>query len=519
MCGIIAVFIDNKEDKHFENRITKGFEKLYSRGPDNNVKQFTEKEKIGFTRLCINDLTDAGNQPIRSETSKAILMCNGEIYNYKELKEEYNLNCKSNSDCEVILKLYEKIGFIETIKKLDGVYAIVIIDGDNVYLARDRIGVRPLFVGYTDNNNFAVASVAKALTPFCNNIKQFQPSMMIYNRKSGLITKENHRFLIKSIDSNTIQYKIKNLLIRAVSKRLMSDRPIGCLLSGGVDSSLVASILCRLIGHKNVRTYSIGMEGSSDLLYAKKVAEYLNTKHTEVIFTPEEGINAIPEVINSLESYDVTTVRASVGMYLLCKYIKQNTKDVVIFSGEGSDELLAGYLYFHFAKSGGELAKESFRLVKDLYMYDVLRADRTVSVHGLELRVPFLDKDFVDFSMSLTGDQKKPIDGFEKFILRDAFRDDFLPNSVLWRRKCAFSDGVSPISKSWFQHIQDHTEKLFSDKQLKESNLLSKEALWYKNIFNEYFPDYQPDIYLWMPKWVDVNDPSARMIKTSFEKD
>ena len=405
------------------------------------------------------------------------------------------------------------MGFFETIKLLDGDFAIIISDGDMVHFARDRVGVRPLFTGKTKQGFLAIASLAKSLLSFCDDVKQLPPSMVSYNRKTKEFITNNYVYNLKYIHSSSIYSDIKNTLIESVKKRLLSDRPIGCLLSGGVDSSLITSILCKLLGSSNVRTYSVGMEGSSDLKYAKIVANYLNTNHTEVLFTPEEGIDSIPEVIHSLETYDITTIRASVGMHILSKYIKNNTTDKVIFSGEGSDELLCGYLYFHNSPSPSSSEEESLRLIKDLYKYDVLRADRTVSGNGLELRVPFLDKEFLDLSISLTGYQKIPLFGYEKYVLRKAFDDHYLPDEVLWRRKTAFSDGVSPTSKSWYEIIQEHVEMQIGhdEWEINKDKFPSKEALWYKQIFDIYFPTFEKPIdYYWMPKWTNATDPSAR---------
>ena len=516
MCGIIAVFCD--KNKKISNEVFDAYEELSNRGPDSGTLLIKNNNLMGFRRLSINDISDMGDQPMISYKNGVMvnLMCNGEIYNHKLLEKQFDISCKSESDCEVIIKIYEKIGFNETIKLLDGDFAVVITEGDMVYMARDRMGVRPLFTGLTKDGDFAVASVAKSLLSFCNNVKQLEPSIVCYNKKTRLVTTENYKFPIYNITEENQYSIIKKTLIDAVSKRLMSDRPVGCLLSGGLDSSLVTSILCKLIGASNVRTYSIGMKGSTDLKYAQIVANYLGTKHTEVIFTEEEGIKAIPEVIEALESYDITTIRASVGMYLLGKYIKENTNDKVILSGEGSDELLCGYLYFHKAPSPSEAGKESYRLIKDLYKYDVLRADRTISVHGLELRVPFLDKNFIDVAMSLTGEQKMPLFGYEKYILRKSFEGDYLPDEVLWRRKEGFSDGVSSTTKSWYEIIQEYVDKIVSSQEFEKYNkdiFPSKEAFWYFQVFDNYFPTLQNPIdYYWMPKWTNCVDPSGRLI-------
>ena len=318
---------------------------------------------------------------------------------------------------------------------------------------------------------------------------------------------------------------LKLLLTQAVKDRLLSDRPIGCLLSGGLDSSIITAILCKLLGNDNVRTYSIGMKGSLDLQYARKVADHLKTKHTEVLFTPEEGLSVIPKVIYALETFDITTVRASVGMYLLGKYISEHTTDKVIFSGEGSDELMCGYVYFHNAPNAFEAHNESKRLITELYRYDCLRADRCISSHGLELRVPFLDRQVLNFCVGSHGALKMPMNGIEKQMLRELFEDD-LPEEVAWRRKDGFSDGVSSLQKSWYEYINEFVETQVSDTEYfnevsKEFyngfwiNSISKEAYYYKKIYNSMFPFYpNPIDHYWMPKWSgELTNPSGRVLK------
>jgi asparagine synthase (glutamine-hydrolysing) len=449
-------------------------------------------------------------------------MCNGEIYNHLDLKKEFDLKCSSNSDCEVILRLYEKIGFQETVKRLYGVFAIVLVDGDKIYMARDRIGVRPLYFGWTDEGYLAASSVPNSLVDFCKIVSVFNPGLSAFHDKSY----KNQT--IKYLYHDTIELapvrlqdgtqQLHDTLVDAVKLRLMSDRPMGCLLSGGLDSSLVTSILVKFLGGKNVRTYSIGMQGSTDLHYARKVADYLGTNHHEVIFTPEEGFAIIPDVIRALGSYDITTVRASVGMYLIARYIAQKSQDKVIFSGEGSDEVLEGYLYFHNAPTPKDGEEESINLIRNLHMYDVLRADRCISVHGLEARVPFLDRKFVNTTLQLSADQKTPQNGFEKYILRKAF-EGYLPHEVLWRRKEGFSDGTSSLQKPWYKTVQDFVEQIIPD-YLFNPNFPSKEAQYYKMIFDNIFPTYNLKLSYWMPKWSgNIKDPSGRLMKAFEQKD
>ncbi len=537
MCGILLYLSDSK--KSYVSEYLSSSKYIVPRGPDKTIYETIDNIHITFSRLAIMDLSSNGDQPFISDN--IILVCNGEIYNHSELISEFNLECKSKSDCEVILHLYKKIGFFKTVQILDGDFAIVLIDKsiNKVFVARDRIGVRPLFIGTTDQKTTCFSSLAKPLDNFCNEIIHLQPFMYeyLYNNEGTLKLLRQEPYIfnmvpLKESDEKYIPNLLKHYLIKSVKKRLMMDRPFACLLSGGLDSSLVTSILCKLLGPENVRTFSIGMEGSIDLKYAKQVADYLGTKHTEVLFTPEEGFNIIPELIEKLETYDITTIRASVGMYLLSKYISKNTDIKVLVSSEGVDELLCGYLYFHRAPSPTELHKESIRLVDNLYLYDILRADKTVSSNGLELRVPCLDKEFVDLCLSIPGHIKMPQDiqsnnelsddiksmkRMEKYILRYAFIDNYLPNNVLWRRKEGFSDGVSSSSKSWYEIIQESIDKIISNNDdhyiLHSKDFPSKEAYYYKLIYDSIFSNYRPTIKYWMPRWIDTKgDPSGRLV-------
>jgi asparagine synthase (glutamine-hydrolysing) len=509
MCGILAVFEAPEEQNE---KIKEAAKFLKRRGPDKSNLVISGNNNIFvFHRLSINDTSEAGMQPFIRDN--VLVMCNGEIYNYKELISEYDIKVDSHSDCEVLIPLYKKLGFEGMIKKLYGVFSIILVDGYDVYIARDRFGIRPLFFGITSNDKLAFASVPNVLLPFTKCVSHINP---------GLIAHYNYRNapILWAIDMDTLELsknrvyhsleKIKDTLTKAVERRLVSDRPIGCLLSGGLDSSIITSILCRLVGPQNVRTYSIGMRGSTDLEYARIVADSLGTVHKEILFTPEEGFEAIPEVIKILGTYDITTIRASVGMYLVSKYISENSDDKVIFSGEGSDEVLEGYLYFHKAPSEQDGEEESLRLMRNLHLYDVLRADRCISSNGLEPRVPFLDREFVDLALSMYAKEKCPRKGYEKYILRLAF-EGYLPEKVLWRRKEAFSDGVSSMQKPWYSEIADRVEKIIPD-YLFNSKFPSKEAMYYKMIFDNLFPNYALKVDYWLPKWTNLKDPSARLI-------
>ena len=524
MCGILALFLrSHRRDYSYPiKEVIQAFRCLENRGPDCGSLTIRDKDILGFRRLAIVDPTVKAEQPFYSEKSR--LLCNGEIYNHEKLKKRYNLKCESASDCECILHIHDQFSFEHTLNEISGDYAIVLSTDTTVYFARDPIGVRPLFYGYTKDGSFALASYARALTGFCSGVTQVKPGWGRYDLVTGKLElfPHDHTPYITKYSVIELEETVCNTLIDAVRARLMSDRPLGCLLSGGLDSSLIASILCKLIGPSKVRTYSIGMKGSQDLKHARLVADYLGTDHTEVLFTPEEGFEAIPAVIKDLESYDITTIRASVAMWLLAKYISKNTDDVVLLSGEGADELFCGYLYFHYAPSPSDLAKESLRLVHELYLYDVLRADRCISSHGLELRVPFLDKEMIKLCISLSGELREPNENLEKFLLRKSFSSGYLPREVLWRRKDGMSDAVSGDSgKKWFEQIQEFVEGEVTDEEFKAKGEVfpSKEAYYYKRIYDKVFPTYQPKYNYWLPKWVNCGgDPSGRILKVFREE-
>ena len=515
MCGIIGVYYKNKEQNIKE--ILDSSLILKNRGPDSGRLLSLDNYFLGFRRLSINDTCEKGMQPFTKGSISVI--CNGEIYNHKYLQEKYNITCRSLSDCECIIHLYEKLGFERTIMELRGDFALIIIDREYMYFGRDRIGVRPLFLGRTKSKNVALASCARALTDYCDKVCPVVPGWGVYNSIKDNLSFMEYKFPISNVPDEKITTLIRTTLTQAVKDRLMSDRPIGCLLSGGLDSSLVVSIICKILGPEKVRTYSIGMEGSIDLEYARVVAEKLGTKHQEVKFTAEEGFKVIPEVIRDLESYDITTVRASVGMWILAKWISENTDDIVIMSGEGADELFCGYLYFHYAPSSNELQKESFRLVKNLHLYDVLRADRCVSSHGLELRVPFLSHEMIDLALSISPDLKKPYMGLEKSILRNAFSENYLPEEVRLRRKDGMSDGISGKGKKWYEHIQNFVKDIISEENYNRNIFPSPEAQYYRMIYDKLFPNYQPLVDYWLPKWVEHGgDPSGRNLQVFDEK-
>lgn len=526
MCGI--TFVNN-----FEN--CQSFisdENLYHRGPDNTQNLIVDNNHFIFNRLKINDLSEKGNQPF--EINDCVLICNGEIYNHKELRKELCKEdlFKSNSDCEVIIHLYKKYGFENMLHNLDGVFTFVLYDKleKTTYIARDRIGVRPLFYTFKFGDYFACSSEVKGLSKFTTHKQQLQGGHYIkltnslesfHFEKQMYYSFDNisQKYNINNDDFGEITSTIRHKLESAIIKRLDCDRDIACFLSGGVDSSIVCAVVSNYLKQKGKKltTYSIGFEGSTDLKYAKQVADYLQTEHIEYKMTCDMDtiIPTLNKLIKSIETFDVTTVRASYGMYTLSEYIKYNSDHTVILSGEGSDEVFGGYLYFHDAPDSLIFDKECKRLVKNLPYYDVLRADRCTAAHSLELRVPFLDYSFVNEVFSINPEFRQPQKGFEKYILRKAF-EDYLPENIIWRRKEGFSDGVGG-KKSWFGIIQEYAEQFISDDEFEQLNkecnikLLSKEAALYFKIYKLHYKDFKCIREYWMPRWQqNCNDPSGR---------
>jgi len=558
MCGILAylakeecILDDSKEayNDNLQNWKTECHSRtalLKPRGPDRNIYMFYRNLFLGFQRLSIMDLSQQGDQPFTDENHNASLICNGEIYNYKELIKKYNLSVNSGSDCEVILRMYLKFGIKKTLEELDGVFAFAIYDynTNELLFARDSYGVRPLFLSVS-KKGIVAASELKSLYGLENvivfPIGSYWSSRAMefkvfnyYNNDTKKTTLTNgtsfiskdHEFTKLSLKD--IQETIRNKLISSITKRLQSDRKIGCLLSGGLDSSLVTSLVQR-IGKKNIVTYSVGLEGSLDLANARKVATFLDTEHHEIIFSEKMGLQSIESVINATETWDTTTIRASIPMWLMCKYINEETPEVkVIMSGEGADEICQGYLYFHKQPNAMEGHKESVRLLQDLLYFDVLRSDRSVASNGLEVRVPFLDRDFVNFYMSIPPKLKCPQNKCEKWLLRESFKDEkLLPNEILWRRKDGLSDGCSSLKRPWYKVIEEKAEREISDDELKNADKKyphcppkTKEALLFRNIFTKLFPGRDKLIpYQWMPKWCgNMTNPSGRLMDAFDEK-
>ena len=515
MCGIFGQI---KKIVHRNRRIDKQItfqnaSLCQHRGPDNTSNVFfTYKDYelyFVFHRLAINGLDSGSNQPIHIDDT--IIICNGEIYNYKELAEEYHITLRTNSDCEIIPHLYNLMG-IQCIKLLDGVFTFLLYDSNNglVYVGHDPIGIRS---GYMIQNEgeLIVASEMKSLMDYGEgDIKMIEPGCYTeYNLNTDLYQSFSYyhlEFPVKYDQEDIIIEKIQSILYQSVEKRLMSDQPIGCLLSGGIDSSIICGLVneiykCKQSSQK-VNTFSIGLKNSPDILYAERVALHLGTNHTTYIVTEREMLEAIEPTIKQIESYDTTTVRASVPMYLLSKKIRENTDIKVILSGEGADELSGSYLYFHKAPSPEEFQKECIRLIQDVQNFDVLRGDKTTAGNGLEIRVPFFDKEFVEEYMSIDPSLKMVRNGFEKYLLRSSFKD-MLPSEVVWRRKDGFSDGVSKQERPWYQIINDHTQLRYD----------LTEDEYYQSVFKKYYGGRESIVpYQWLPKWTDEMNPSGRLI-------
>jgi asparagine synthase (glutamine-hydrolysing) len=503
MCGILALFGEDVETPSYL---------LNHRGPDGYASKKIGRCRMDFYRLAINDLTPTGMQPFIRE--KKMLVCNGEIYNHKRFR--YYEELKGTSDCEILIPVIDSFGIFDAVKHhINGDFALVYTDGNRVMAARDPYGVRPLFYTRYDEGSIAFASEVKALLWLNSEIHIFPPGHIYDSYVDDFVCYHTTYWPVNRYLVHNHLRAVREALEHAVHDRLeTTERDVGFLLSGGLDSSLIASIAARKLG--TIKTFSIGLEGSPDLLAARSVSEYLKTDHTEVTFTTSEGINHINDVIHSLESYDTTTVRASTPMWLLCKYIKQNTSCRYIFSGEGSDEILGGYLYFHKAPDVDAFACENMRRLRLIHQFDGLRADRCAGAHGLDLIVPFLDKEFVEVCMTMN--QHLKIDPVEKKVLREAF-EGYLPDDVLLRRKDGMSDAVGT---NWVAQIKEYAEKDVSDDQFKEIRTkcryhnvpLTKEEALYRSMFWKMYGKDNDHLIteIWRPKWTTVKDPSARLL-------
>lgn len=519
MCGILAIIGKGKE----EQLVKELSKRMSHRGPDESDMHITANGHIlSHERLSIIDL-HSGKQPIKG-TKNAYMVHNGEIYNHQELRDGLLKahTFKTKSDSEVIVHLYEEFGY-DFLDKLDGDFAFVVIDGDDFIAGRDPLGVKPLYYGLDERGRVYFSSEMKPIADQCKTFSTFPPGHY-YTPKTGFVKYYRPEYEDYTKADNELDLSlIRQSLTAATEKRLMSDVPIGVLLSGGLDSSLTSAIAARLLKEKGkkLHSFSIGLdEDAPDAKAARKVAGFLGTEHHEIHFTIEQGIAILDKLIWHLETYDVTSIRASTPMYFLSKAITDLGIKVVL-SGEGADEIFGGYLYFRNAPSTEEFQKETIERVQKLFTADLLRADKSTMAHGLEARVPFLDKAFLDVSMLIKPEEKQPktYDGIEKYILRKAFdtpEDPYLPAEVLWRQKEQFSDGVG---YNWIDQLIDYCASKVTDEQLESAAELfpyntpvTKEAYFYRAIFHKYYPQLSAaqTVRKWIPKWQENQDPSGR---------
>ncbi len=519
MCTVLAYCSKEADEK----KCLKMLDEAASRGPDGASCIKTPGGILGFRRLSIMGLTEKGMQPFTFRGNACV--CNGELYGFRYLKDyliQLGYSFESDSDCEIILPLYERLG-TSMFAMLDAEFALIIYDSEknDFIAARDPIGIRPLYYGSDREGKTVFASEPKMLTDTCKIIKPFPPGHYYAGGRFVCYRDSSKADEYCLDDLETICSNIRSKLIRGIEKRLDADAPVGFLLSGGLDSSLVCGVANKLLD-KPLKTFSIGMDiDAIDLKYARQVADFIGSEHYEVIINKDDVINSLEPVIKALGTYDITTIRASIGMYLVCKWIHENTDIRVILTGEISDELF-GYKYTDFAPSADAFQKEAQKRISEIHMYDVLRADRCISVNSLEARVPFGDLDFVDYVMKIDPEKKINTYNMGKYLLRHAFeKDDLIPKSILMREKAAFSDAVG---HSLRDDIVEYADNKYSDEEFKagcekytHSKPFTKESLLYRDIFEKYYEGRSEMIKdFWMPNrdWegCNVTDPSARVL-------
>lgn len=546
MCGIVCAFDVKESTEALRPQLLEMSKKIRHRGPDWSGIYADDKAILAHERLAIVDPA-SGKQPLLSPNGKLILAANGEIYNHQELRKQFEgkYDFKTESDCEVILALYQEKG-VDFLDEMNGIFGFTIYDAekDEYFVARDHMGIIPLYMGWDKNGTFYVASELKALEGTCTKIELFPPGHYLHSSDGELKKWYSRDWMdYDAVKDNETSIKaIKEALEAAVHRQLMSDVPYGVLLSGGLDSS-VTSAIAKKYAQKRIESgdtadawwpqlhsFSVGLEGSPDLAAAQKVANHIGTVHHEIKFTIQEGLDAIKDVVYNLETYDVTTIRASTPMYLMARVIKSMGIKMVL-SGEGADELFGGYLYFHKAPNAREFHEETVRKLSKLHMYDCLRANKSLASWGIEGRVPFLDKEFMDVAMRINP-QDKMINGerMEKWVVRKAF-EDMLPASVAWRQKEQFSDGVG---YSWIDTLKEVVKQEVSDEQLANAKFrfplqtpTSKEEFYYRSIFEEHFPSDAAALCVpqeasvacstqialeWDEAFKNMNDPSGRAV-------
>ena len=546
MCGIVCAFNVKESTETLRPQLLEMSRKVRHRGPDWSGIYANEKAILAHERLAIVDPA-SGKQPLFSEDQKLILAANGEIYNHRELRKQFegSYTFSTESDCEVILALYQKKG-PDFLDDMNGIFGFAIYDSekDEYFIARDHMGIIPLYMGWDKNGTFYVASELKALEGTCTKIELFPPGHYLHSSDGELKRWYKRDWMdYEAVNENQTSIdEIKDALEAAVHRQLMSDVPYGVLLSGGLDSS-VTSAIAKKYAQKRIESddtkdawwpqlhsFSVGLEGSPDLAAARIVADHIGTIHHEIKFTIQEGLDAIKDVIYNLETYDITTIRASTPMYLMARVIKSMGIKMVL-SGEGADELFGGYLYFHKAPSPKDFHEETVRKLSKLHMYDCLRANKSLAAWGIEGRVPFLDKEFIDVAMRINP-KDKMINGerMEKWVVRKAF-ESVLPESVAWRQKEQFSDGVG---YSWIDTLKEVVDKEVSDEQLANAKFrypiqtpTTKEEFYYRSIFEGHFPSdaaawsvpQEPSVACstkialeWDEAFKNMNDPSGRAV-------
>ncbi|RPD94613.1 asparagine synthase B [Aureibaculum marinum] len=546
MCGIVCAFDLKQKSEDLRPQLLEMSQKVRHRGPDWSGIYCNDNAILAHERLAIVDPA-SGKQPLFSEDKKLILAANGEIYNHRKLRKQFEgtYNFQTESDCEVILALYQKKG-ADFIDEMNGIFGFAIYDAENdeYFIARDHMGIIPLYIGWDENGTFYVASELKALEGVCTKIQLFPPGHYMSSKDGEFVQwyKRDWTEYEAVKDNETSIKEIKEALEAAVHRQLMSDVPYGVLLSGGLDSSVTSAIAQKYAEKRiesgdtekawwpQMHSFSVGLEGSPDLAAARNVADHIGTIHHEIQFTIQEGLDAIRDVIYKLETYDITTIRASTPMYLMARVIKSMGIKMVL-SGEGADELFGGYLYFHKAPNAKEFHEETVRKLSKLHMYDCLRANKSLAAWGIEGRVPFLDKEFMDVAMRINP-KDKMINGerMEKWVVRKAF-EDMLPESVAWRQKEQFSDGVG---YSWIDTLKEIVNEKVSDEQLANAKYkfpiqtpTSKEEFYYRSIFAEHFPSDAAALSVpqeasvacstqialeWDASFKNMNDPSGRAV-------
>ncbi|WP_323788175.1 asparagine synthase B [Psychroserpens sp.] len=546
MCGIVCAFDIKQNSDELRPQVLEMAKTIRHRGPDWSGIYSDDKVIMAHERLAIVDPA-SGKQPLLSPDKTLILAANGEIYNHRELRKQFKATYEfqTESDCEVILALYQEKG-VHFVDELNGIFGFAIYDveKDEYFIARDHMGIIPLYIGWDQNGTFYVASELKALEGVCTKIELFPPGHYMSSKDGKFVQwyKRDWRDYDAVKDNETSIAEIKEALEAAVHRQLMSDVPYGVLLSGGLDSSVTSAIAKKYSERRveaddkekawwpQLHSFSVGLEGSPDLKAAKKVADHIGTVHHEIKFTIQEGLDAIKDVIYNIETYDITTIRSSTPMYLMARVIKSMGIKMVL-SGEGADEIFGGYLYFHKAPNAREFHEETVRKLDKLHMYDCLRANKSLAAWGIEGRVPFLDKEFMDVAMRINP-KDKMINGerMEKWVIRKAF-EDMIPESVAWRQKEQFSDGVG---YSWIDTLKELVEKEVTDDQMANAKFrfpiqtpINKEEYYYRTIFEGHFPSdtaalsvpQEPSVACstkialeWDEAFKNMNDPSGRAI-------